>query len=316
MWREFVNYFSFTKKDLRGIYVLLSLLAAVLMIRWIAPALVKNDMADFTDYERMVLALEKARRSTQKVNPAAREEAKPEFIRPDREIAALRLNPFPFDPNTMAEADWMKLGLSMRQIRNIENFLSQGGKFRTKQDFKRIYSISEEEYEILLPFITISEPAHSSEDKREYRKSDSATTVSDRTRVVTLIDINKADSIELLQVRGIGPSFASRILKYRNLLGGYHSAGQLLEVYGMDSTRYVQIEGSFIFDPGSVQQINVNAAELKELTAHPYIDFYLAKSIIDQRIKKGKLVSDAELYEIPLMHDALFRKLIPYFKFN
>ncbi|HPK04890.1 MAG TPA: helix-hairpin-helix domain-containing protein, partial [Bacteroidales bacterium] len=60
----------------------------------------------------------------------------------------------------------------------------------------------------------------------------------------------------------------------------------------------------------------VNTAEVKELTAHPYIDFYLAKSIVDQRIKKGNLMSDIDLYDIPMMHDSLFQKVIPYFKFN
>lgn len=316
MWREFTNYFSFTKKDLRGIYVLFSLLAVVLMIRWIAPVFVSDIEPDFSDYERMVLALEKAGRINQKANASLSEEAKPEFIRPDREIAAIRLKPFPFDPNAMSEAEWLKLGLSIRQVRNIQNYLSRGGQFRKKEDFGRIYSISEEEYEILMPYITIRDSIKSASTVREFRKFDPDVEVSVHKKPEILIDINKADSIELLQVRGIGPAFASRILKYRNLLGGYHTAGQLLEVYGMDSTRFAQIEGRFIFDPVSVRQFDVNAAELKELTAHPYIDFYLAKSIIDQRIKKGKLASDADLYDIPFMHDALYRKLIPYFKFN
>jgi competence ComEA-like helix-hairpin-helix protein len=217
----------------------------------------------------------------------------------------------------MSEESWLNLGLSMRQVRNIQNFIAGGGRFRTKEDFRRIYTISDEEYEVLAPFIKIAEAGHGSkrEPKDPVETASEAATPAIKAAPV-LISINSADSIELLRVRGIGPAFARRIIRYRDLLGGFHSASQLLEVYGLDSTRFEMIAGSFSFDHSLLSLIDVNNAEIKDLTAHPYIDFYLAKSIVDERVKKGVLVSDADLYGIPLMHDAIHQKIIPYFKFS
>ena len=52
------------------------------------------------------------------------------------------------------------------------------------------------------------------------------------------IDLNSADTLLLTRVPGIGASFARRIYKYRELLGGYYVVEQLQEVYGMDRERY------------------------------------------------------------------------------
>src|SRR5665647_1059817 len=50
---------------------------------------------------------------------------------------------------------------------------------------------------------------------------------------VNRLDLNSADSLHLLEIPGIGPVFASRIIRYRTLLGGYYAVDQLREVYGM-----------------------------------------------------------------------------------
>lgn len=317
MWRQFNDFFSFSRKDLRGIYVLLAILTLLLIIRLFSPVVFSNPEPDFTEFDRMVLALEKAERAIREKEMAEAKAAIPAFNRPDREIAEINLNPFPFDPNLMNEESWLKLGLNMRQIRNIQNFTKSGGSFRKPEDFKRIYSISDEEYSILEPFIVIAESVKIS-TKNEFRQSDYKPfdSLAPPARTSIIVNINTADSVELIKVRGIGSVFVRRILKYRELLGGFHSPGQLLEVYGLDSARYKMIVNSFIFDQTALRMIDVNTAEVKDLTAHPYIDFYLAKSIVDNRVKKGAYQSDAELFTIPLMHDALYQKVVPYFRFN
>ena len=318
MWNQLKDYFSFTRKDIRGIYVLLTILMLILLFRIFAPNFIKSPEPDFTEFDRMVLALEKAKRKALEKERAEEQSRQLEFNRPDREIAEVKLNPFPFDPNDMSGDSWIKLGLNTRQVRNIQNFLASGGRFRKKEDFKRIYTISDEEYEILQPFITIAEEeakATSDPGREMHGETDKVPSVVRRAEF-QLVNINIADSLELLRVRGIGPVYARRIIRYREMLGGFHSADQLLEVYGLDSTKFEEISGSFLFDHASLNFIDVNSAEIKDLTSHPYIDYYLAKSIVDARIKKGGFVSDADLYGIPMMHDALYVKIIPYFQFN
>jgi competence protein ComEA len=317
MWQALKDFFSFSRKDLRGIYVLLAILTVLLLFRIFSPFYFSNPEPDFTEFDRMVLALEKAERAVKEKEIANAKVAVPAFNRPDKEIAEIKLNPFSFDPNQMTEEAWLKLGLNMRQIRNIQNFTGSGGSFRKPADFKRMYSISDEEYAILEPFIVIAESEKLSE-KEEFKKSayKPFDSLAYPAKSNIIVNINTADSIELIKVRGIGPVFARRILQYRERLGGFHSPGQLMEVYGLDSARYELIVNSFSFDQSALRMIDVNTAEVKDLTAHPYIDFYLAKSIVDQRVKNGSYQSDAELYSIPLMHDALYQKVVPYFKFN
>jgi len=316
MWRSVRDYFSFTRKDLRGIYVLLAILALLLSVRISLPYIFSDPEPDFSDFDKMVLALEKAQRQARQT--AKFTESTPEipFIRPDREIAENKLNPFYFDPNLMSEQDWVRLGLSTRQIRNIQNFVASGGRFRKADDLKRIYTISQAEYEILRPFIRIESVQGTVISEQTMTEQTLLSVAPAEQRMKLLIDINQADSVELLKVRGIGPVFAQRIIRYRDQLGGFHSREQLLEVYGIDSTRYNQIAGQLSFDNTALRLISINTAEVRDLTSHPYIDYYLAKSIVDQRIKRGGKISDTDIYGIPMMHDALYRKLMPYFNFN
>lgn len=317
MLNDLKDYFSFSRKDLRGIYVLLFLLTLVLAIRALLPSTLEAEY-DFSEFDRMVLAFEKSRRLKEEMKAAKTEKEPPAFERPDREIAEIRLQPFKFDPNHTSEEDWLKMGLSLRQTRNIQNYLASGGSFNKKEDLKRIFTISDEEYEILEPFIHMEslEAVTAEGSSKDGDGEPRSTTAHRKTVSKPKIDINTADSLSLIQVRGIGPVFARRILRYRDLIGGFHSPMQLLEIYGMDSARYNIIHEQFHFDRNALQKLDVNRAEISELTAHPYIDFYLAKSIIDQRIKSGNYVSSDELYGIPLMHDALYQKLIPYFNLS
>lgn len=62
---------------------------------------------------------------------------------------------FVFDPNTASYDDLLILGLSARTARSIENYRNKGGKFRRPEDFQRIYTLSEEDYVRLRPFIRI-----------------------------------------------------------------------------------------------------------------------------------------------------------------
>jgi len=114
MWRELRNYFSFSKKDIRGIYVLLFILIATLFVRVLIPMFTSSPEPDFSDFEQMVLALEKSRYEAQKANEK-HESQFLEFNRPDKEIAAIKLNPFIFDPNNMTEEQWFRLGLNAKQ---------------------------------------------------------------------------------------------------------------------------------------------------------------------------------------------------------
>ena len=131
---------------------------------------------------------------------------------------------------------------------------------------------------------------------------------------VLKIELNSADSFALQQLRGIGPAFARRIIRYRDRLGGFISKTQVMEVFGMDTGRYNAIAGNLFVNTDSVRKINLNTATFKELLSHPYFQFETAKSIMLYRKEKKKITGIEELRSVKGIADTTFRKILPYIR--
>ena len=130
------------------------------------------------------------------------------------------------------------------------------------------------------------------------------------------VEINRADSSELTNLYGIGPVYASRIVKFRNLLGGFYKPEQLLEVYGMDSVRYKGFIGDIIIDTTAIVKINLNTAGFRDLLRHPYLDYEEVRSIINFRDYHGPFNSPAQLLADSILPESRFESLCPYLKVN
>lgn len=131
-----------------------------------------------------------------------------------------------------------------------------------------------------------------------------------------LVDINTADTSRLQQLRGIGPVFASRIVRYRNSLGGFTSVDQLLEVYGMSYERFSDIAPHIVASPSNIRKISINDASLAQLRQHPYLDYHQALAIIDYRKNVGPIHNADDLLKINLIDLPTARKISPYIQYN
>lgn len=131
-----------------------------------------------------------------------------------------------------------------------------------------------------------------------------------------VIEINRADTLDLQRLRGIGPSFARRITGYRKRLGGFTSVRQLLEVYGMDSARYREIEKYLTVDTANLQRMNLNTIAFKDLIAHPYMPYEFAKEIALYQKKHKGIRNLAELEGLKSYDSAILVKLRPYLDIN
>jgi len=127
-----------------------------------------------------------------------------------------------------------------------------------------------------------------------------------------LININHADSFAFRNLPGIGEKYSSRIVRYRNWLGGFYATDQLLEVYGIDSTLFTAIEPYLKLEEDSFTKLNLNTCSLKELSSHPYISYKVAKLMVKYREHHGVYLSLEELKSIPLIDEQLFRKIAVY----
>ncbi|RLD81943.1 MAG: hypothetical protein DRJ15_02980 [Bacteroidetes bacterium] len=126
-----------------------------------------------------------------------------------------------------------------------------------------------------------------------------------------MIEINTADSLQLLKLYGIGPSYAGRILKYRGMLGGFFSIDQLLEVYGMDSIRFEGILKNIQVDASLLKCLDINEAAFKTLLHHPYLDYETVKSICNYREYTGPITCPDTLRKV-IAYDPMFEKVKHY----
>ena len=135
-----------------------------------------------------------------------------------------------------------------------------------------------------------------------------------KPKELIIIELNSADTFELQRLRGIGSSFAKRIVYYRQRLGGFTDKSQLLEVFGMDTVRYNGVKGNLIVNKDSIHKININDVAFKDLMKHPYFPFGITKAIILYR-KDHKLFKNiGELKSIQGINDSIYGKLKVYVK--
>jgi competence ComEA-like helix-hairpin-helix protein len=126
------------------------------------------------------------------------------------------------------------------------------------------------------------------------------------------IDINRADSAGLLPLPGIGPVFAGRIIKYRNLLGGFVSVDQLREVYGMSEATLDMIRDRILVDTSAIDKMQLNRITFSELLRHPYLDYEQVKALVNYRDFKGNIQSIGELQTNFILADSVLKRVIPY----
>ncbi len=110
------------------------------------------------------------------------------------------------------------------------------------------------------------------------------------------LELNSADSTDLVSLPGIGPFFASKILDYRERLGGFAFKEQLMEVYGIDQDRFSVFGERIWADTTLISRKKVSEATQEELSANPYIGAYAARAIIKFReVEGGNTVTLAAL---------------------
>ncbi len=295
------SYFSFSKKELNGIFVLFILMGLVLISPYLYSLFVKDEKYDFESFR---IEAERFRAS------AAKRETKQKEGRSNPGLSLVRPSYFEFDPNGLGDQLWLQLGLSVKQIRVIRNYELKGGRFFKKEDLKRIYSISPEQYKLLEPFVRISNST-SAKDSNSFRTNYKPAAIALRN-IAPIIELNSADSLELESVRGIGPAFASRIIRFRKRLGGFHRKEQLLEVYGMDSVKYDQLKDLIQVNSELISKINLNTFTFDEIKRHPYLTYKQMNAIIQYRSQHGSFKSIDDLMKIAILNEEIIRKIEPY----
>lgn len=166
------------------------------------------------------------------------------------------------------------------------------------------------------PFL--SDSTQSSYRSLNLSKGPSSSTYTRSYKTDGMVELNGADTTLLKQLRGIGSGYARTIVNYRNKLGGFYAKEQLLEVYRFKEETYQKIQHQLQVDTTLIQKIPINEASIDELKRHPYIRYFQAKSLYDNRLKRpGKRYNSVnDVVEDKDVTPAFIQRIAPYLSFQ
>lgn len=293
-----MNSFGFSKREYNGLlYLLLIILLVTISPYLYQYYLSRNSTLDAEEK----LALQKlvlVERYTKKKYNSTRNEIENASSKPKPTY-------FRFNPNLITEKEWQQFGLSYKQAMSIVNYVKKGGKFYKPEDLKKMYTISPEKYEALLPYVSIPPTEKSEKMPFTYTKKEPV-----------MVSINTADTLELDKIKGVGAAFARRIVKYRERLGGFYNKEQLFEVFGVDTPKFIEIKDQVKIDIEGIKKIRINAVEFDDLKRHPYLTFKQMNAIIQYRKQHGYYKSIADLSKVLILKPETIQKIAPYLSFE
>jgi len=288
------------------------------------------------------------------LRPAEQTEVKEEWLKPAKGSQIVEENDAeielkPFDPNTYSYEQLRAAGLRKEIAVSIVRWRSYGKVYRLREDLALVSGVSDSLYAVLKPYIIIADSVAAKPKPQRWQRESytpaenkvvtSAKTISEtqtekqeislgnkpadstwRSRKIgarePLVDINSADTAALIALRGIGSKSAAEIVKYRELLGGYHSVEQISEIKTVTEQNYEKILQQIYCDSCEIQKIDINFAAPKEIARHPYVSAAALRKIIKQRQLKGGWSRIEELIEQNILSEEEAKRLAPYLRFG
>ena len=296
--------FLLTGEQWLGLLVLGVIIAATLVgMKYLQPAdeptiLVEDSVkTDFKDYQVKQDSLYKAKwKKTYK-----------------RDTIAIRMQVF--DPNTVDSMTLLHLGFKPWQAKNMLKYRAKGGKYRKKEDLKKLYGMTDSMYLALTPYIYIKDSIVVDSARIDSVRTDSLPKWKS-TKKDTILNLRTADTTELKLIRGIGSYRAKMIVRYREQLGGYAQVEQIMEARGMDKVIADSILPHFYIDSVVVNKIPINHIRPEVLQRHPYLNFEQAKAIYEYRRKHIRIKSAEELKKIKGLSPTDIEKILIYLDFS
>jgi len=306
MKEQFKDFFYFSRGEKNGIIVLLSILVLVIVTPYLSK-LFSNDKPHINQQFNKEIEL-----FTQslKINE------EPEYNNRLNQYIIERydsLKLFFFNPNTTSPENFKKLGLTDKQISTINNYLSKGGKFYVKDDFRKIYGIRHQQYQILRPYILLPDKEQITSSEFNYKQNQSGNSDS-----LFVFDPNTTTHDDFIKL-GLSEKQSNTIKNYLDKGGSFKSKEDLKKVYGIDESVYEKLEPYIFIRPSKeaekeqiVEKIELNQATSEQLSGIKGIGEYSAQAIVNYRNKIGGFVKLEQLLEIKSIDKQYFE----YFKNN
>ncbi|WP_430615112.1 ComEA family DNA-binding protein [Flavobacterium sp. JP2137] len=196
-----------------------------------------------------------------------------------------------FNPNFISDYKAYTLGMSTAEIDRLHAFRAQDRFVNSAEEFQAVTQVSDRWLDSVKAAFKFPDwKAHKPAKKTDQN-------AAPPPLPITIKDINSATRDDLMDLRGVGPVFAERILKERSQLGGFLQMKQLDFIWGLSEECLQNVRVFFdVLDELKPVKTNVNTASLAEINKIPYINYQQARSIVIYRSENGDF-SDPKEFE-------------------
>ena len=278
--KSFKSHFKFNKDERSGIYFLLVLVVILQLIYFVV-------VMGFFQAPTINLTIDQELQS--KIDSLKNQSLKKDT-----------LHIYPFNPNYITDYKGYVLGMSTEEIDRLIAFREKGEFVNSAAEFQKITQVSDSLLVLISVYFKFLEWTRKNDIQPSASVQNSRlVTKENKKRDIVIQDLNTATAMDLQKINGIGEKLSARIVKFRTTLGGFLVDDQLYDVYGLDIEVADRLLTYFrVQSKPSVELININTASAYELSKLVYINYELAKRIIDYRDENGVFVSVADLVRI------------------
>lgn len=206
---------------------------------------------------------------------------------------------YPFNPNFITDFKGYKLGMSIEEIDRLLAFRKTGKFANSAAEFQQVTKVSDSLLAKISPYFKfpdwVTNKKHTDQNylKQDYKPFEKA------IKKIIVQDINAATKEDLMKIFGVGDAISERILKQREILGGFISMEQMQDVWGLSPEVIYEMNKNFkIGTVPAISKIDINNASTKELMKLPYFRYALAREIVTYRSMNGGIHSADDLTKI------------------
>lgn len=267
------SFFKFDSKQRTGIFVLLFIILAIQLGSYCIDITVKEDNSPEKQQWLSLQAEIDSLKSAKTAN-------KPVL--------------YPFNPNFITDYKGYKLGMSTEEIDRLLEFRKTNNYVNSAQEFQSITKISDSLLQVISPYFKFPDWVKNKKNDIVYENQQPF-----KKAKIALIDINEATQEDLMKIYGIGSGLSERILKQKELFGGFVSMEQMADVWGLSPEVIEKLKAQFYVGTlPEIKKIRINDASAKELSHFPYFRYPLNKEIITYRSMNNGIFSVEDLTKV------------------
>ena len=265
-------YFVFTRSQRSGLLILFALIVFLQLLYF---------YADFSTFEKPSAQEHQWLALQHQIDSAKHEKAsqKPAI--------------YPFNPNFITDFKGYRLGMSVAEIDRLHEFRKKNTYVNTAAEFQAVTKVSDSLLAEISPYFKFPDWVNQKKPGRQYEP------FAKKSKKISIADINTATAGDLIAVYGIGAALSERIIKQRDLLGGFVDVEQVGDVWGLSPEVVANVRERFsVLSAPVVRKIKINDASVKELQSFPYFRYPVAKNIVTYRSMNGNITGAADLLKI------------------